>query len=179
MEASTPSDLLAKAGEWREWSTEAVEATTDKEESTGLGDDAETLARREVEFYRGKARLAITKHRDWKDAEIEAFKARYFINKDTFASRPIAEQALADIQKHATEDALPGVIPARLAASAATFTRYTTGTEPQTDAQTKATAARQKTRHRLRRSPLPPPRNPIRRRHPLALARRTNPSPPQ
>jgi hypothetical protein len=142
MEAGTPDALLAKATAWRALSRKAVEATGGKEEATGLGTDAETALRREVEFYRGKARLAITKHREWKEPEIDAFKARYFINKDIFTSRALAEQSAGDIFQHAGEDALPGVTPARLAASAAALAAYTGTEAPQTGAQADATTLR-------------------------------------
>src|SRR5258706_363701 len=87
-----PASAEAKAGDWRELSRKAVEATGGRAGATGLGTDAGTALRREVEFYRGKARLAINKLSEWKDAEVAAFKARYFINTDIFTSRALAEQ---------------------------------------------------------------------------------------
>ena len=143
MEAATPTALLAKCASWRSLSGEAVAATTDTTQAAGLGTDAATALRREVEYYRGKARLAIVKHPAWKDAEIAAFKARYFINTDIFTSRALAEQSAADLFKHAAADTLPGVTPARLTASAAILAAYQAPEGTQTDAQSAATSLRQ------------------------------------
>ena len=143
MDTGTPAALLAKCTAWRDLSSQALDATQSKTESTGLGTDAETALRREVEFYRGKARLAITKNPAWKDAEIATFKDRYFINKDIFTSRALAEQSASDIFNHAGEDTIPGVTPARLQKSTTALAAYTGTEAPQTGAQGDATTLRQ------------------------------------
>lgn len=143
MDATTPDALLSKATEWRNLSSKAVAATNTKEQHTGQGDDTESALRREVEFYRGKVRLHLTKHPEWTDAQEEAFKSRYFINKNIFSSRALAEQAAADIFAHAAEDQLPGLKPARLQESAVILAAYIGTESPQTGAQSKATTLRQ------------------------------------
>lgn len=142
MDAATPAALLAQCAAWRGFSGQAVTATADTTQAAGLGTDAATALRREVEYYRGKARLAIVKHPAWKDAEIAAFKARYFINTDIFANRALAEQSAADLFAHAAEDTLPGVTPARLTASAAILAAYQAPEGTQSDAQSAATQLR-------------------------------------
>ncbi len=142
--ADTPAQLLAQCEAWRGFSGDAVGATTDKEEHSGLGDDAETVLKRHIEYFRGKARLAITQHPAWKDAETSAFRARYFINKNIFTSRALTEQAARDILANAAEDSLPGVTPARLQAGNAALAAYIGTESPQSDAQSKATQLRQK-----------------------------------
>lgn len=142
MEATTPDSLLAQAKEWRRLASLAVETTNAKEEHTGDGEDREVALRREVEFYRTKARLRLNKHPEWTEAQEEAFKSRYFINKNIFTSRALAEQAAADIFAHAAEDQLPGLKPARLQESAVILAAYIGTESPQTGAQSKATTLR-------------------------------------
>jgi len=142
MEADTPTKLLAQCQLWHELSSKALNASNDKEKHTGLGDDEEISLKREVEFLRGKARLQINKHPEWKAAEITAFKARYFIGTDIFASRALAEQSAGTLIANATADQLPGVTPARLTQAATALTKYIGTEAPQSDAQSAATQHR-------------------------------------
>ncbi len=142
--AGTPAQLITQCELWRSLSGDAVGATTDKEQHSGLGDDAETALKRQIECFRGKARLAITQHPTWKDAEITAFRARYFINKSIFSSRALTEQTARDILANAAADSLPGVTPARLQQATAALAAYIATEAPQSDAQSTATQLRQK-----------------------------------
>jgi hypothetical protein len=144
MEADTPAKLLAQCTLWHDLSGEALGATTDKEANTGLGEDAGTVLKRHVEFLRTKARLLINKHPEWKDAEVTAFKAHYFIGTNIFTSRALAEQSVGTLLKNAAADNLPSVTPARLAEANAALTAYIGTEAPQSDAQSAATQARQK-----------------------------------
>lgn len=143
MEEDTPVNLLAKCAVWRDLSGEARGATTDKEANTGLGEDAGTILKRHVEFLRTKARLMINKHPEWKEAEVTAFKARYFIRSNIFSSRALAEQSAGTLLKNAAEDNLPSVTPQRLAQANAALANYTASKAPQSDAQSEATKLRQ------------------------------------
>ncbi len=144
METDTPIKLLAQCALWHDLSGDAHGATTDKEENTGLGEDAGTLLKRHVEFLRTKARLFINKHPEWKDAEVTAFKARYFIGTNIFSSRALAEQSVGTLLKNAAEDSLPSVIPERLVLANTALAKYIGTEAPQSDAQSDATKARQK-----------------------------------
>jgi hypothetical protein len=138
----TPAALLTKAGDWRELARRAVAATQKKEGETGEGEDAETLLKREVEYFRGKARLKITQNPTWTENERTAFKARYFINVNIFTSRALAEQNVDTLLVNATADTLPGVTPARLTSAHQLLLNYSATEDPQTGAQTDATSLR-------------------------------------
>lgn len=142
METDSAAKLLTECKLWRELSGNAVNATTDKEQHTGIGQDDETKLKREIEYIRGKARLKITKNPGWTPVAVTAFKARYFIGSNIFSSRALAEKSAEDIIKHAGEDALPSVTPARLAAATAILESFTGTEAPQSDAQSNASQLR-------------------------------------
>ena len=142
MEPDSPALLLAQCTLWREFSGNAVAATAGKEQHTGIGTDAETLLKREIEYLRGKARLKINKNPAWPASTVTAFKARYFIGSDIFDSRALAEQSARDIISHATADALPAVTPARIATASAALIAFIASESPQSDAQSEATKLR-------------------------------------
>ena len=143
MKAATPADLLLACKDWRKLSGEAVDATGQRIEATDLGGDAETLLKREVEYYRSKCRLAIVQNPAWSKAQKDALKARYFIGIELFGNEGNAGQSVQLILEHAAADALPGVTPQRLAVSAAVLKDFTDSSNPQNDAQTEATQKRQ------------------------------------
>ncbi|MEO7934585.1 MAG: hypothetical protein ABIT76_15660 [Chthoniobacterales bacterium] len=142
MRAATPADLLLACKQWRQLSGEAVDATEERIEATDLGDDAETKLKREVEYYRGKCRLAIVQNPAWSKSQKDALKARYFIGVDLFGNEGNAGQSVQLILDHAAADALPGVTAERLASSALVLKAFTESPDPQNDAQTKATRKR-------------------------------------
>ena len=142
-EAATPEALLTKAREWRDLSRRARAATLTKVGDTGEGQDAAMLLRHEVEYLRGKARLKLTKNPAWTDNEVEAFKARYFINQNIYTSRALTEQSVDALFANAAGDALPGATPARLTAAGQRLADYVNTKDPQTGAQTDATRLRE------------------------------------
>jgi len=142
MLAATPDGLLAKAREWRDLSSRARAATQQKESETGEGEDAETLLKREVEYLRGKARLKITQNPAWNENEKDAFRARYFINQNIFASRALTEQSMDALLTDAATDNLPGVTAARLTLARQRLDAFIGTEDPQTGAQTDATNLR-------------------------------------
>ncbi len=142
MKAATPADLLLVCKQWRKLSGEAVDATEERNEATDLGGDAETQLKREVEYYRGKCRLAIVQNPAWSKTQKDALKARYFIGVELFANEGNAGQSVQLILDHAAADALPGVTPEKLAASALVLKEFEDSPNPQNDAQTEATRKR-------------------------------------
>ena len=143
MEEATPDALIAKGIEWRDLSSKALGATNSKELKTGEGEDSVTSLRREVEFYRAKARIALNKRPEWTDSQKTGFKDRYFIGKDIFTSRALTEQAAREIFAHGTEDKLPAITAERQKTTAAILAAYVGTETPQTNAQSEATTLRQ------------------------------------
>ena len=68
---------------------------------------------------------------------------RRFINEDIFGNEGNAGQSVQLILDRATADALPGVTPEKLTASALVLKTFTESPNPQNDAQTTATQKRQ------------------------------------
>ncbi len=144
MEADSPALLLAQCELWREFSGNAVAATTGKEQHTDIGSDAETQLKREIEYLRGKARLKINKNPAWPASTVTAFKARYFIGLDIFTNRALTEQSARDMISHATADDLPAVTAARLEKASELLQAFIGSEAPQSDAQSEATKLRNK-----------------------------------
>ena len=142
LRAATPTDLLAACKQWRKLSGEAVDATGNRIEATAEGADDETLLKQEVEYYRGKCRLAITQNPQWSQAQKDALKARYFINVDIFGNEGNAGQSVQLILDHAAADALPAATPEKLASSALVLKAFVDSPYPQNDAQTEASKKR-------------------------------------
>lgn len=138
LRTTTPKDLLDDCALWRHLSGETVDAREEGKEKTGEGGDAETLIKREVEYYRGKCRHAIVQNPDWTDSRQTALRARYFINVDIFSDFDQAGPTIQLLLDHAAEDALPGVTPERLATSKTLLDDYTGSPVPQGDAKTLA-----------------------------------------
>ena len=59
-----------------------MDAREEGKEKTGEGGDAETLIKREVEYYRGKCRHAIVQNPDWTDSRQTKMSFRQ--SRDTF-----------------------------------------------------------------------------------------------
>jgi hypothetical protein len=142
MLASTPADLAAACGNWRELSKQAVDATTDKEKETGSGLDAETKLRRTIAYLRGKASMKIKQNPSWSEADKAAFRSRYYIGHDIFADGATAVQSAKAVVDHAGADSLPGINPAKLASAAADLTAFEGRDAPQSAQQKKATELR-------------------------------------
>ncbi|MEO5713575.1 MAG: hypothetical protein ABIT37_08795 [Luteolibacter sp.] len=124
-------------------------------ESPGRGGSARpphfAFSRRRLLFHIQSPRGTLRKNKNrggrpsrptWPDSAVTAFKARYFIGLNIFASRALAEQSAGDLIKHPTEDALPAVTPARLATATAALEAFVGSEAPQSDAQSDATKLR-------------------------------------